>query len=233
MKASGNDVTAAVTASASARSRAKQLARGAGDGKAFAGLPGSLDYLREEAQLQTTRREFKQGGRGRRAFLMDDMQSASQEGQANAAALKQALKPYRQETRKELLAEAVAVGLETRTQTQQLVRAASIVIVATEFGRTAHINGIGGTDHGTGGSMFLVGGALHGGRVAGHWLGIGSGELYQGRDVHATTDFRSVFKGVLAAHPGVAESLLESRVFPGSQSVEPLGNLVTSVRAAA
>ena len=109
----------------------------------------------------------------------------------------------------------------------------TIVVVATEFGRTAHINGTGGTDHGTGGSMFLAGGALRGGRVAGNWPGIGSGELYQSRDVHATTDFRSVFKGVLAAHLGVPESLLESRVFPGSQAAEPLGNLVASARAAA
>ena len=109
----------------------------------------------------------------------------------------------------------------------------TVVIVATEFGRTAHINGTGGTDHGTGGSMFLAGGALRGGRVAGNWPGIGSGELYQNRDVHATTDFRSVFKGVLAAHLGIAESLLESRVFPDSQGAEALGNLVASARAAA
>lgn len=109
----------------------------------------------------------------------------------------------------------------------------TIVIVATEFGRTAHINGTGGTDHGTGGSMFLAGGALRGGHVAGRWPGIGSGELYQSRDVHATTDFRSVFKGVLAAHLGVPESLLESRVFPGSTKAEPMHNLVGGVRAAA
>jgi len=109
----------------------------------------------------------------------------------------------------------------------------TIVVVATEFGRTAHINGTGGTDHGTGGSMFLAGGALRGGCVAGDWPGIGSGELYQGRDVHATTDFRSVFKGVLAVHLGIAESLLESRVFPGSAAAEPLANLVASARMAA
>ncbi|MGH8234071.1 MAG: DUF1501 domain-containing protein [Rhodanobacteraceae bacterium] len=109
----------------------------------------------------------------------------------------------------------------------------TIVIVATEFGRTAHVNGTGGTDHGTGGSMFLAGGALRGGRVAGHWPGTGSGELYQNRDVYATTDFRSVFKGVLMAHLGVPESLLESRVFPGSSAATPLGNLVTSPRVAA
>lgn len=109
----------------------------------------------------------------------------------------------------------------------------SIVIVATEFGRTAHINGTGGTDHGTGGSMFLAGGALRGGRVAGHWPGIGSSELYQNRDVHATTDFRSVFKDVLATHLGVPESLLESRVFPGSAKAQSMRSLVDNVRSAA
>ncbi|MBN8737399.1 MAG: DUF1501 domain-containing protein [Xanthomonadales bacterium] len=109
----------------------------------------------------------------------------------------------------------------------------TVVIVATEFGRTAHINGTGGTDHGTGGSMFLAGGALRGGRVAGKWPGIGSGELYQDRDVHATTDFRSVFKGVLAVHLGVPVSLLESRVFPGSAAAEPLDGLVAATRSVA
>jgi uncharacterized protein (DUF1501 family) len=124
-------------------------------------------------------------------------------------------------------------GLEAFHQSIGAMWGRTIVVVATEFGRTAHVNGTGGTDHGTGGSMFLAGGALHGGRVAGKWPGIGSGELYQGRDVHATTDFRSVFKGVLATHLGVAESLLESRVFPGSQVAEPMGNLVAPASAAA
>jgi uncharacterized protein (DUF1501 family) len=124
-------------------------------------------------------------------------------------------------------------GLKAFRQSVGPAWSRTIVIVATEFGRTAHINGTGGTDHGTGGSMFLAGGALRGGRVAGQWPGIGSGELYQDRDVHATTDFRSVFKGVLAAHLGIAESLLESRVFPGSRAAEPLGDLVVPARAAA
>ena len=124
-------------------------------------------------------------------------------------------------------------GLKAFHQSVGAMWSRTIVVVATEFGRTAHINGTGGTDHGTGGSMFLAGGALRGGRVAGHWPGIGSGELYQNRDVHATTDFRSVFKGVLAVHLGVAESLLESRVFPDSPTAEPVGNLVVPVRAVA
>jgi uncharacterized protein (DUF1800 family) len=131
MDASGSDVTAAVNRFglgakpgelASVRDPREwlnaQIARGSDAGNAFAGLPSSLDYLREEARLQMTRREFKQGGRGRRAFLMGDMHAASQNGEANAAALKQGLKPYRQETRKQLLAEAamgyrVAIATDT------------------------------------------------------------------------------------------------------------------------
>ena len=124
-------------------------------------------------------------------------------------------------------------GLETFHQSVGAMWQRTVLIVATEFGRTAHVNGTGGTDHGTGGSMFLAGGALRGGRVAGTWPGIGSGELYQGRDVHATSDFRSVFKGVLAAHLGVPESLLESRVFLGSEALEPMENLVAPVRSVA
>lgn len=124
-------------------------------------------------------------------------------------------------------------GLKAFHQSVGSAWSRTIVVIATEFGRTAHINGTGGTDHGTGGSMFLAGGALRGGRVAGNWPGIGTGELYQDRDVHATTDFRSVFKGVLAAHLGIRESLLESRVFPGSATAGPTENLVASARSMA
>ena len=109
----------------------------------------------------------------------------------------------------------------------------TVVAVATEFGRTAAINGTGGTDHGTGGAMLLAGGALRGGRVAGQWPGIARGELYQDRDLHATTDLRGVFKGVLAAHLGVGESALETRVFPDSGKAVPVENLVARTRAAA
>lgn len=109
----------------------------------------------------------------------------------------------------------------------------TIVAVVTEFGRTAAVNGTGGTDHGTGGAMFLAGGALRGGRVAGQWPGIARGELYQDRDVHATTDLRAVFKGLLAAHLGVPESALETRVFPDSGKATPATGLVDGARAVA
>ncbi|HET7930484.1 MAG TPA: DUF1501 domain-containing protein [Rhodanobacteraceae bacterium] len=124
-------------------------------------------------------------------------------------------------------------GLKAFQQASGAMWNRTVLIVATEFGRTAHVNGTGGTDHGTGGSMFLAGGALHGGRVAGQWPGIGRGQLYQDRDVHATTDFRAVFKGVLAAHLGVSESLLGARVFPASDAIAPMAGLVRNVRAAA
>jgi uncharacterized protein (DUF1501 family) len=109
----------------------------------------------------------------------------------------------------------------------------TVIVVATEFGRTAAVNGTGGTDHGTGGAMFLAGGALHGGRVAGQWPGLGRGELYQDRDLHATTDLRAVFKGVLMAHLGVPESALETRVFPDSGKAQPVEGLVQTARAVA
>ncbi|HET6913670.1 MAG TPA: DUF1501 domain-containing protein [Rhodanobacteraceae bacterium] len=109
----------------------------------------------------------------------------------------------------------------------------TVVAIVTEFGRTAAINGTGGTDHGTGGAMFLAGGALRGGRVAGQWPGIARGELYQDRDLHATTDLRAVFKGVLASHLGVSESALETAVFPGSAKARPVENLLSDARARA
>lgn len=102
----------------------------------------------------------------------------------------------------------------------------TIVMVVTEFGRTAAVNGTSGTDHGTGGMAFLAGGAVRGGRVLGDWPGLAAGDLNEGRDVRATTDLRGLFKGVLGAHLGIAESALESKVFPDSRAARPLENLL-------
>lgn len=106
------------------------------------------------------------------------------------------------------------------------------VVVVTEFGRTARINGTNGTDHGTGGVMFLLGGAVAGGRVGGQWPGMRPAQLYQDRDIHATTDFRAVFKGLLAGHLGIGERLLAARVFPGSAALAPQAGLLRRARAA-
>src|SRR4029077_10045163 len=72
----------------------------------------------------------------------------------------------------------------------------TVVVVMTEFGRTARVNGTQGTDHGTGTVMFLVGGAVRGGRVVADWPGLRSNQLREGRDLAPTSDVRNVMKGV-------------------------------------
>jgi uncharacterized protein (DUF1501 family) len=100
------------------------------------------------------------------------------------------------------------------------------ILIVTEFGRTARINGTAGTDHGTGTVAFLVGGAVKGGRVIADWPGLKEAQLYQGRDLMPTTDLRSVAKGVLTDFYGVSPATLSDRVFPGSAPVSPMQGLI-------
>ncbi len=100
------------------------------------------------------------------------------------------------------------------------------VLLVTEFGRTAAVNGTRGTDHGTGAAAFLVGGAVRGGRVVSDWPGLGAGALYEGRDLRPTLDLRAVFKGVLHEHLGVTAVDLQRSVFPDSEAVAPLRDLL-------
>jgi uncharacterized protein (DUF1501 family) len=100
------------------------------------------------------------------------------------------------------------------------------VLVATEFGRTAAINGTRGTDHGTGAAAFLLGGAVSGGRVIADWPGLARANLLENRDLKPTRDLRAVMKGVLRDHLGVSSAALDSAVFPGSASVRPLEGLI-------
>lgn len=102
----------------------------------------------------------------------------------------------------------------------------TVVLVATEFGRTAEANGSRGTDHGTAGAAFLLGGAVAGGRVVADWPGLAPSALYEGRDLAPTLDLRSVLKGVLGEHLGVAERALETDVFPESRAAPLLHGLV-------
>lgn len=104
--------------------------------------------------------------------------------------------------------------------------ARTAVLIVTEFGRTVAVNGTGGTDHGTGGIAFLAGGGVGGGRIAGDWPGLAISDLHEGRDLRTTTDMRALFKGVLAAHLGIGEGVLESKIFPGSHDVRPMRNLI-------
>jgi uncharacterized protein (DUF1501 family) len=101
----------------------------------------------------------------------------------------------------------------------------TVVAVVTEFGRTARINGTNGTDHGIGTVALLAGGALKGGRVIADWPGLKVANLYEGRDLQATTDLRAVLKGVLKDHLRVTDTALAAHVFPGSDDVKPLAGL--------
>jgi uncharacterized protein (DUF1501 family) len=100
------------------------------------------------------------------------------------------------------------------------------VVVATEFGRTARINGTEGTDHGTGTIALLAGGAINGGRVISDWPTLKPASLYEGRDLAPTTDLRAVIKGVLADHLGISEAALARTVFPDSAAARPMTGLV-------
>jgi uncharacterized protein (DUF1501 family) len=88
-----------------------------------------------------------------------------------------------------------------------------VILTMSEFGRTVRQNGTGGTDHGHAGAMFVIGGAVKTGqKVLGRWPGLAPEQLYEGRDLALTTDFRSVFSEIASKHLG-AESL--ERIFPG------------------
>lgn len=94
-----------------------------------------------------------------------------------------------------------------------------VVVTMSEFGRTVAENGSGGTDHGHGNCMLLLGGGVAGGRVLGEWPGLQREQLYEGRDLAITTDFRDVFAEVVAGHLGAGRL---DRVFPG-YGVDPAG----------
>jgi uncharacterized protein (DUF1501 family) len=100
------------------------------------------------------------------------------------------------------------------------------VLLVTEFGRTAAINGTRGTDHGTATAAFLLGGAVAGGRVITRWPGLSQQSLYQGRDLAPTLDLRCVLKGLLADQLHVPSRALENTVFPDSASARPLEGLL-------
>jgi len=88
----------------------------------------------------------------------------------------------------------------------------TVVITMSEFGRTARENGNRGTDHGHANVMFVLGGPVKGGRVYGRWPGLDQSQLYEGRDLALTTDFRQVIGEAVARHLG-NRNLTE--VFPG------------------
>ncbi len=93
----------------------------------------------------------------------------------------------------------------------------TLVIVATEFGRTARPNGTGGTDHGEASLAMLLGGAVAGGKVIADWPGLSTAALYEGRDLKPTTDLDALIGGALAQHYGIEPARVMRTLFPESR----------------
>ena len=101
----------------------------------------------------------------------------------------------------------------------------TMVLVATEFGRTVAVNGTGGTDHGTGSSAMLVGGAVKGGRVMADWPGLGQAALYEGRDLKPTLGLDQLVAGAVAGHYGVEPGKAMATLFPDTKGAAAVAGL--------
>ena len=121
---------------------------------------------------------------------------------------------------------ALDKGLASLRQELGPVWSDTAVLLVTEFGRTAAVNGTRGTDHGTGAAAFLLGGAVAGGRVIADWPGLSARALYQGRDLDADArPARGVQRHSQRASGRAARALDES-VFPESAATRALRGLV-------
>jgi uncharacterized protein (DUF1501 family) len=105
-----------------------------------------------------------------------------------------------------------------------------VLVTMSEFGRTARENGNNGTDHGHGDAMFVMGGPVRGGKVYGKWPGLEEEQLYEGRDLAVTTDFRAVLSELVAGQLGTTDL---TQVFPGYRAGDPLGLLKSSAMTSA
>ncbi|MBI4533853.1 MAG: DUF1501 domain-containing protein [Candidatus Melainabacteria bacterium] len=98
----------------------------------------------------------------------------------------------------------------------------TVIVVLSEFGRTVSENGNTGTDHGHGNVIMLLGGKINGSQIHGRWAGLQPSNLFEGRDLPVTTDFRSVLVSVISEHMQVSKAAMQS-VFPGFQLIgQPL-----------
>ena len=102
-----------------------------------------------------------------------------------------------------------------------------IIVVASEFGRTCAENGTGGTDHGHGNTLWLIGNRIAGGRWHGAWSGLSANNLHEGRDLPVHHDFRGIFAQILQSGFGLRDSQLQD-IFPGATGDSRLGRLIHS-----
>ncbi len=104
----------------------------------------------------------------------------------------------------------------------------TVVVVVTEFGRTARVNGTDGTDHGMATTAIILGGGVRGGKMLADWPGLADANLHENRDLKPTTDLRGLLKGVLRDHLGIPDGALANTVFPDSSGVKPFADLIAA-----
>jgi uncharacterized protein (DUF1501 family) len=107
---------------------------------------------------------------------------------------------------------ALGETLATFVQALGTTYSDTVILVMSEFGRTVHENGNTGTDHGHGNVMWVMGGGIRGGKVYGQWPGLSGNELYEGRDLAVTTDFRAVISAVLESQFGFSTSTTQLNI---------------------
>lgn len=101
----------------------------------------------------------------------------------------------------------------------------TMILVATEFGRTVAINGTGGTDHGTASAAMLFGGNVRGGRVLADWPGLGQSALYEGRDLKPTMSLDTLIASAVASHFAIDPARVRTVLFPGTSGTGQALNL--------
>jgi uncharacterized protein (DUF1501 family) len=101
----------------------------------------------------------------------------------------------------------------------------TLVLVATEFGRTVEVNGTAGTDHGTGAAAMLFGGGVRGGRVLADWPGLAAGSLYDGRDLKPTMRLDDMIAGAVASHHALDPTRAGAALFPTIGQRAPVAGL--------
>ena len=116
----------------------------------------------------------------------------------------------------------LGMGLAALVQELGSAYSDTVIVVMSEFGRTVVENGNGGTDHGHGNAIWVLGDKVKGGKIYGEWPGLSESALYQGRDLAVTTDFRSAIASVLTQHLQLSKSNLDL-IFPGYSANNLLG----------
>jgi uncharacterized protein (DUF1501 family) len=119
-------------------------------------------------------------------------------------------------------AETLARMLEAFAEGMKSVWRDTAVLAVSEFGRTVRPNGAGGTDHGTAGAGFLLGGKVRGGRVLADWPGLARAQQHEGRDLRPTLDIRALYMGIAAGHFGIDGVSALAELCPDATGIAPM-----------